>query len=265
MELVEPEVHLIARPAIDWDALRDYLGSVDEKAADWLRDHMTNAVASDGENLVESAHRACDRYWRPGPNPDITKLSAGRCDYLQMILRAGLGEVLEHANYTFAFRNVACVTADALIRHRADTVVSCQRKPLLPDRELPFWLPDWARNDEVLLEAIESHLAREEEFQDWLRRHIDFHDPGKSWAQKKTKSAFTSWFTPQGTTTDLIWTANIRALRNILGVMTALDAEESTRHVFSKAAEIMKAECPVLFGDFHVEPGDTCTLRWKNV
>jgi thymidylate synthase (FAD) len=245
VELVEPEVHLIARPAIDWDALRDYLGSVDEKAADWLRERMTNATASDGENLIEAAHRACDRYWGPGPNPDITKISADRCDYLQMIRRAGLGQVLEHANYTFAFRNVSHVTADALVQHRAGTVVSCQKKPLLPPREIPFWLPDWARNDQVLLEAIKSHLVREEEFQDWLRQHIDFHDPRKSWPEKKTKSVFTRWFMPQGTTTDLIWTANIRALRDILWGMT--DVEEPTRVVFSKAAAIMRVECPVLF------------------
>ena len=259
MELVEPQVHLIARPAIDWDALRSYLGSVDEKAADWLRGRMTNAMASDGENLIEAAHRACDRYWGMGPNPDITKMSADRCEYLQMILRAKLGAALEHANYTFAFRNISRVTADALSRHRAGTAVSRQ-KPRLGD-EILFWLPDWARKDEVLLEAVKSHLIREEEFQVWLRQHINFHDAGKSWPQKKAKAAFTEWFRPHGTTTDLIWTTNIRALRDIIGVMTAYDAEDVTRAVFSKVAEIMKAECPVLFGDKYEQSGNIFRRR----
>jgi thymidylate synthase (FAD) len=246
VEFAEPEVHLIARPAIDWDALGEYLGSVDQQAADWLRERMTGVTASDGENLVEAAHRACERYWGPGPNPAITKVSADRRNYLQEILRAELGTVLEHANYTFAFRNISRVTVDALAHHRAGTAASPRRKPLLAE-EIRFWLPDWAREDQALLEGIKSHLARQEEFQDWLRKHLNFHDIAKSWPRKKTMSAFTRWFTPQGAATDLIWTANIRALRTIIGAMTAPDAEEASRVTFSKVAQIMRAECPVVF------------------
>jgi hypothetical protein len=51
-------------------------------------------------------------------------------------------------------------------------------------------------------------------------------------------------FLPRHATTDIIWTANISALRSI----RTFDEEEATRIVFSKVKQIMKTECPVLFG-----------------
>lgn len=241
MQFAEPEVYLISRPSVDWDALESYLNSVDEKAADWLHERRA-LTAQDGEMLTEAAHRACGLYWDSGPDPDITKNS--RISYLQMITRADFVRALEHASYTFALRNIPHAAADALERHPGGTVSHQSKSTRLPG-EILFWLPSWAREDPVLLAAVESHLAREEEFQQWLLKHINFHDPAKSWHTKKNRAVFMQRFLPRDATTDIIWTANISALRSI----RTSDEEEATRVVFSKVTQIMKTECPVLFGD----------------
>jgi thymidylate synthase (FAD) len=248
VQFAEPEVYLISRPSVDWDALESYLSSVDEKAANWLHERRT-VSAQDGETLTEAAHRACTRYWASPPDPDITKNN--RISYLQMIMRGDFARALEHASYTFALQNVSHATADALERRRAGTVSRQSRSTRLAD-EIPFWLPSWAREDPVLVEAVESHLAGEEEFQQWMLQHINFHDPAKSWHTKKNRAAFMQRFLPKDATTDVIWTANISALRSI----EAPEEEEETRVVFSKVKQIMKTECPVLFSDVHAWPTD---------
>ncbi len=63
-----------------------------------------------GELLVEFAGRACYRSWEPGLNPNVTRIRTDTREYFANILRSGHGSVLEHANYSFAMRNVSRVS-----------------------------------------------------------------------------------------------------------------------------------------------------------
>ena len=72
-------------------------------------------VPNSGELLVEFGGRACYRSWEPGLNPNVTRIRTDRREYFANILRSGHGSVLEHANYSFALRNVSrvfCYDAD---------------------------------------------------------------------------------------------------------------------------------------------------------
>ncbi len=57
--------------------------------------------------LVEFGGRACYRSWEPGLNANVTKVRTDQREYFANILRSAHGTVLEHANYSFALRNVA--------------------------------------------------------------------------------------------------------------------------------------------------------------
>ncbi len=110
-----PSVFLIARPSVDVDGMRAYLEDVG--GGSWLERRLEEDEGSpnEAELLVEFAGRTCYRSWEPGLNPNVTRVRRERDEYFANLLRSSHGSVFEHANYSFAFRNVSrvfCYDAD---------------------------------------------------------------------------------------------------------------------------------------------------------
>lgn len=263
MQFVEPEVKLISRPHVDWAAVEQYLLSIGSEG-DWWRSRAYGDI-SPGQDLAEIAGRVCYRSWEPGLNENVTKTRTVQGDYLENILSSQHGSVLEHASYTFTLRSVSRVLTHELARHRAGTAISQESMRYVRFTDIPVWMPEWAKEDRVLMDAIKSHLLREEEFQTWLAGHFDFHGTDVSFAKKKLWTSFMRRWIPGGVATDLVWSANIRALRHVVETRTAPGAEEEIRLVFGKVAEIMVEEAPLLFGDFRRMEDGTWVPKWRKV
>ncbi|HWW89324.1 MAG TPA: FAD-dependent thymidylate synthase [Solirubrobacteraceae bacterium] len=109
MHETTPEVFLIARPSIDLGGMRGYLRDVGGES--WLERRLGEADGepNGGELLVEFGGRACYRSWEPGLNPNVSKVRTDQREYFANILRSAHGSVLEHANYSFALRDVSRV------------------------------------------------------------------------------------------------------------------------------------------------------------
>ncbi len=109
MHETSPAVFLIARPSIDVEGMRGYLEDVGGES--WLKRRLeeSDGELEGGEALVEFGGRACYRSWEPGLNPNVTKVRTDQREYFANILRSAHGSVLEHANYSFALRNVSRV------------------------------------------------------------------------------------------------------------------------------------------------------------
>jgi thymidylate synthase ThyX len=109
MHETTPTVFLIARPSIDLEGMSGYLRDVGGES--WLERRTSEAEGhpNGGELLVEFGGRACYRSWEPGLNPNVTKIRTDQREYFANILRSAHGSVLEHANYSFALRNVSRV------------------------------------------------------------------------------------------------------------------------------------------------------------
>src|SRR5271168_1529537 len=124
MHQTTPAVFLIARPSIDVEGMRGYLEDVGGEA--WLERRLAEADGEvrGGETLVEFGGRACYRSWEPGLNPNVTKVRTDQREYFANILRSAHGSVMEHANYSFALRNVSRVLTHELVRHRAGSAFS---------------------------------------------------------------------------------------------------------------------------------------------
>jgi len=104
-----PTVFLIARPSLNVEGLRGYLQDVG--GGSWLERRLEEGGgdANAGELLVEFGGRACYRSWEPGLNPNVTRVRTDQREYFENLLRSAHGSVLEHANYSFALRNVSRV------------------------------------------------------------------------------------------------------------------------------------------------------------
>lgn len=115
MRETTPTVHLVARPALNLDGMRAYLADVGGEA--WLDRRLAESEGESnaGQMLVEFGGRACYRSWEPGLNPNVTRVRTDQREYFENLLRSAHGSVLEHANYSFALRNVSrvfCYDAD---------------------------------------------------------------------------------------------------------------------------------------------------------
>jgi thymidylate synthase ThyX len=107
MRETTPSVFLIARPTVDLDGMRAYLEDVGGGSWLELREHEGDVPG--GELLAEFAGRVCYRSWEPGLNANVTRIRTDRQAYFANLMQSFHGSVLEHASYSFAFRQVSRV------------------------------------------------------------------------------------------------------------------------------------------------------------
>jgi hypothetical protein len=152
-----------------------------------------------------------------------------------------------------------------VVRHRPGTAVSQESLRYVRLDELPFWFPDWAREDPELMKRATALLTELEQFQQWMAGHFGLDEDETKMHEKKAKTSFMRRFAPEGLATGLVWTANIRTLRHTIEARTDQGAEEEIRLVFGKIGELMRAEAPALFGDYTVTEQGTWVPGWRKV
>ena len=251
-------------------------------------DRVQESMAADGDAIVEFGGRLCYRSWVAGANVNVVKVREDSKDYLANVLRSGHGSVTEHANYSFIMDDVSRVFTHELVRHRAGVAVSQESMRFVRLDDIPFWMPPWARSDEELTRRSMKLLEAMEEHQLWMADRFGLDDvepcpvcdgsgevptgsdddgpltfgdepcPAcdgkgqviKNFAEKKHKTSFMRRFAPDGVATGMLVTINIRALRHIIYMRTALGAEEEIRIVFDDVARIMQQASPNLMQDY---------------
>jgi thymidylate synthase (FAD) len=262
MRAVEPEVFLVSRPDLDYGAIASYLHDVGGES--WL-ERLDKGELNDAQNLAELAGRLCYRSWEPGLNPNVTKVRTDQTAYLQNILSSLHGSVLEHLNFGFVLHQVSRVMTHELIRHRPGVAISQESLRFVRIQDIPFWFPEWARGDEELMKRATELLEQMEAFQYWMADHFGLDNEGVPFHDKKVRTSFMRRFAPDGVATGLVWTANVRTLRHTIEARTAPGAEEEIRLVFGKIGELMRKECPALFGDYEVDDEGTWVPQWRKV
>jgi thymidylate synthase (FAD) len=200
-----------------------------------------------GELLVEFGGRACYRSWEPGLNVNVSKVRTDQREYFANILRSAHGSVLEHANYSFALRNVSRVFTHEIIRHRAGSAFSQESLRYVRLTDIGFRVPPAL---DPLRERVLSIVEQLEEFQRTAAAELGIDAEGVPFHVKKEVTSALRRLAPIGLSTDIIWTANVRTLRHVIEMRTAAGAEEELRLVFDAIARIMHAEAPGLFQDF---------------
>ena len=260
MKFVEPGVAIIARTMADDDMIVEYLNRIG--AADYAEQHH---AFDEGPDLVEFAGRMCYRSWEPGLNPNVRKVRADQAGYLENILSSGHGSVLEHISWTFLFENVSRIFTHELVRHRAGTAISQESMRFVRLTDIPFWLPEWTNAEPELVSRIEALIGQMEGFQQWFAEKYTLDHDRATFAHKKFMTSFMRRLAPAGHATSMTWTVNARALRHIIESRTAAGAEEEIRLVFTKVAQLMTEQCPLLFGDFRKNIDGAYVPKWSKV
>ena len=246
MRETRPSVFLISRPSIDLDAVSAYLRDVGGMS--WLERRLAagRGALNHAQLLVEFCGRVCYRSWEPGLNPNVTRIREDQHEYLGNLISMLHGSVLEHANYTFAFRNVSRVFTHELVRHRAGSAFSQESLRYVRLTEFGFRVPPPL---EPMREQVINIVEQLEEFQVTAAEALGLDDEGVPFAVKKEVTSALRRLAPIGLSTDIIWTANVRTLRHVVEMRTAPSAEEELRLVFDEVAKTMQVETPSLFQD----------------
>jgi len=251
MKIVEPKVFLIGESRILRDELRLYLNEIG--VPEWESDAPTDA-----ETLIEVMGRLCYRSFKPGLNPNVTKIREHNEEYLKNLLNTGHGSVLEHSFLNFILMNVSRVLTHELVRHRIGVAISQESLRYVRLDRLSFWIPltfrKHPKRDELLSLCVKK-IEQDEQFQLRLAEILEIEQETKFEVKKKLTSAMRR-FSPHGLATTIGWSVNPRALRHIIETRTDPGAEEEIRLVFGKVAEIVKQRYPNLFGDYEIEMVD---------
>ena len=247
---------LVASPSINMAGVFSYLEEVG--GTEWTGQFKGN----EGEALVEFMGRLCYRSWKPGMNPNVTKVRTDSEQYLWNILESMHGSVLAHANYSFVFHNVSRVFTHELVRHSAGTAISQESLRFVRLNQIPFEHPEFILNDNELLSEANDLVFRMEEMQRKIAERTNVNN--KTFHEKKQITSGARRYAPEGIGTSIGWTANIRALRWIIESRTSIHAEIELREVFGMVAKIMVKEAPWLFADFEFIKDESGDLgEWK--
>ena len=140
-----------------------------------------------------------------------------------------------------------------LVRHRVGTAISQESLRYVRPTELRMTLvpgSELTRIEDLeevtrLLEKVEKgylDLANQS-----IRPEMDF-DAKKGWTSALRRVL------PDGIATNVVWTANHRALRWVLEMRTDPGAEAEMRYVFDKVGQIVARDHPEIYGDFERLP-----------
>lgn len=224
--------------------MRAYLADVGGESWLTLRD---GEQPNGGQQLIEFAGRTCYRSWEPGLNANVTRVRTDQQEYFANILASGHGSVLEHANYSFALRNVSRVFTHELVRHRAGSAFSQESLRYVRLTDIGFRVPPAL---EPLRERVLSVVEQLEDLQREGAAALGIDAEGIPFHVKKEVTSALRRLAPIGLSTDIIWTANLRTLRHVIAMRTDPGAEEELRLVFDRVAQLMREEAPLLMGDF---------------
>lgn len=243
------------KPIVKVIAYTKFLGVPDELLPDG-RGGSPHAILLDRHQnegsglakLTECAGRTCYDSYGVGRSSK---------DYHKHILEVGHGSVLEHASISFYLAGISRGCTHELVRHRAGTAIS-QRStryvdesesewawhPLitefLDDSALGMGIPNGAKNTcatvyRDLVEHVQDAL---------VKRGVD-----KLTARKQARGAARGVL-GNALETALVWTANLRALRNVIEQRASRFADAEIRVLANRLWEEGVKVCPEYLSDY---------------
>ena len=267
MHFVEPQVFIVGRSQVDREGMNAYLEAIG--AEGWETD-----APSGVEEIIEVNSRGCYMSFGTDLNPNITQTRDGNEAHLANILSSGHGSVLEHSYVTFQFVNVSRVFTHELVRHRAGVAISQESLRFVRLDDIPIWIPDAFRGDDLYSSAMVSNLRIAAQASERAYRNILMHAATKEgydsfdempFNLKKKYTSAARRVAPIGTATKIGWTVNMRALRHVIEMRTSEGAEEEIQLVFNQVAQLAKDNWPNLFKDLELFGGKVVSSRYRKV
>lgn len=247
-----PKVFLVAKTSL-MSGFMDFLKDLGHD--EWTEQNVTGA-----ELLCETAGRLCYKSWAPYKegdnelNGNVTKVRTGNKPYLGNVLNSRHGSVFEHVNFTFIIRGCSRVLTHELVRHRSGMAYSQESLRYCKLDSLEIVLPDNALPDGVNdVDAESTMIDAEKTVRNTVKKlnKLLLKDD-MPFSDKKKITSYIRRIAPIGVKTNIMFTANARALRHVIEQRTNIHAEEEIREVFHEVAKLVKEATPNIFQDMDI-------------
>ena len=245
----EPKVYLVTRPSVDWGQVAAFL---EDEGVPPIPDSI-RAGEDESAAVVEISARLCYMSYGRGRR-DIS-------DFINNLLSSKDGSVFEHVNYGFVFTGVSRSLTHELVRHRAGFAYSQRSQRYVDETDGSFVIPpalskEMAGSDEakaVLERALESASKGYAELVDALERGMPREWFTSNRDRRKAVRQAARAVLPNATETKIFVTGNVRAWRHFIEMRGAAFADWEIRRLAMDVLDILRAEAPLMFGDFTVE------------
>lgn len=205
--------------------------------------------ATEGERLVEFAGRMCYMSQR---NP----VGRDNAAYIDNVLGAAHGSVVEHANYSLLFEGVSRTLTHELIRHRAGMAYSELSQRYVNMEDAAFVLPPAFVGNTQLQTQFEGNcrnaLLDYEQATDALVETFkaDGRYATDATLRRKRAREAARCLLPNSTETKIVATGNARAWRHVLTMRGNVAADLEIHRLAIAAHAVLVEAAPNLFGDF---------------
>jgi thymidylate synthase (FAD) len=219
-------------------------------------DKALQDIGSDAARLIECAGRTCyDSYGKGRPSKD----------YPEHIKMVGHGSVVEHFTINFFLSNLSRGLTHELVRHRIGTAISQRSTRYVQESESPYihhplvvqfmeecnlHVPEVADVMNTYITSAQgqardayNHVA--EQLEAWLvNKGIPKVD-----ARKQARGAARGYL-GNALFTEMVWSANIRALRNFIELRANKAADAEIRVLANRIYEFCLSIAPEYFDDY---------------
>lgn len=256
-----PSVYVLGRLALDFDTIKDYL---DDHHTAWDSDLLDYPKLKGFPNrslelASEFAGRVCyDAF-------GAAQYRKENQSYLDNILAQGHGSVLEHASVMLLITGVSRTLTHELVRHRVGVAYSQRSQRYVNEDNASFVVPPLILKNPPALLAWQQAMERAQEayatFVTLLSEELHTLYPDMSARERRIQARQAARsLLPNATETQIVVTANLRALRHICEARGGLGAEAEIRRLACVLLDVMKVEAPNAFRDMQLATlgdGDT--------
>lgn len=201
---------------------------------------------SDCARLIECAGRTCYDSYGVGRNSD---------DYHQHIKEVGHGSVAEHAVINFYLDNISRGCTHELVRHRQGVAISQRSTRYVDEDESPYILHPLVTKvlDGVVLDSVNDSVnAARSAYRTIVStvEHALLASGADKFTARKQARGAARGLLGNALCTSMVWSANIRALRNCIEQRANPAADAEIRVLFNRIYEEAIVVCPEYFNDY---------------
>jgi thymidylate synthase (FAD) len=269
----EHKIYVLAESRLNHAAINAYLieiGAIDKALNyDSINELESLNTSDEHSGLIEFLGRLCYRSFKPGLNKNVTKVRDDNTLYLDNVLKSKHGSILEHCTVTFLLHNVSRVLTHELVRHRAGTAFSQESLRYVRIEDLGYILPSLGgfneRANSLVATTFKDVFSYVEQEIGALYEALEI-DEADSFNIKKTVTSLIRRLAPQGMSTAIAFTANHRALRNIIEQRCTEAAEVEIRAVVFDMAIELKSRYPNIYQDLELDhTNKTAKFKYEKV
>lgn len=193
------------------------------------------AITPNAEQVIELACRTCYLSFHRYDPPNSTE------ELIRKVIRKQHHSVLEHATATFRIKGASRVFTHEMVRHRLMSPSQESQRYVEYGKTKPY---------EIVVPPSVEQAGHKDRYIDIAARCEElYHEMVAAGVPKEDAR----YILPNGTTSEIVCSANFREFRHIFAVRCNPRAHWEIRRVCMMMLKILMQEAPIVFGDFMID------------